>query len=208
MRRISIQPMESRAWILKTIEDYILGSICLVIAMPLMALIAIAIKFDSAGPVFFIQKRHGFNGQEIDIYKFRSMICAREDDLNIPQATENDQRFTRLGKFLRRTSLDELPQLINVLQGRMSLVGPRPHAVAHNNSYKSRINNYLSRHRIKPGITGWAQVNGWRGETDTDEKMSERVSHDIYYINHWSLMLDLRILFMTLFVGFVNRNAY
>ena len=208
MRRVSIQPMPSRAWVLKNIEDYVLGSICLAIAAPLMALIAIAIKLDSPGPVFFIQKRHGFNGQEIEVYKFRSMIYDHVDGPEVPQATKNDNRLTRLGKFLRRSSFDELPQLINVLQGRMSLVGPRPHAVAHNNSYKTRIDGYLSRHRIKPGITGWAQVNGWRGETDTDEKMAERVRHDNYYINNWSLTLDLRILFMTLFVGFVNRNAY
>ena len=208
MRRVSIQPMPSRAWILKTIEDYVLASLCLAIAAPLMVLIAIAIKLDSHGPIFFVQKRHGFNGQVIEVYKFRSMIYGHVDGLKVTQATQNDIRFTRLGKFLRRTSFDELPQLINVLQGRMSLVGPRPHAVAHNDSYKSRINGYLSRHRIKPGITGWAQVNGWRGETDTDEKMAERVRHDNYYVNNWSLMLDLRILFMTLFVGFVNRNAY
>lgn len=208
MRRLSIQPMPSRAWLLKTIEDYILGSVCLAIAAPLMALIAIAIKLDSPGPAFFVQKRHGFNGQEIEVYKFRSMVCDHVDGPEVPQATKNDARLTRLGRFLRRTSFDELPQLINVLQGRMSLVGPRPHAVEHNNAFKSHIDGYLARHRIKPGITGWAQVNGWRGETDTDEKMVERVRHDNYYINNWSLMFDLRILFMTLFVGFVNRNAY
>jgi len=208
MRRVSIQPLDSQAWILKTIEVYVLGSICLAIAAPLMALIAIAIKLDSSGPVFFFQKRHGFNGQEIEVYKFRSMIYGGAEEAVFQQATKNDQRVTKLGRFLRRSSLDELPQLINVMKGELCLAGPRPHPVELNKSFHNKINAYLSRHRVKPGITGWAQVNGWRGATDTDEKMTERVRHDIYYINNWSLMLDLKILFMTLFVGFVGKNAY
>ena len=207
-RRLSIQPFGNRGWLIKAVEDYVLGSVFLIIAAPMMALIAIAIKLTSPGPVFFKQLRHGFNGEEIWVYKFRSMIDGREEEPEVPQATKDDPRITKIGSFLRKTSLDEFPQLINVLKGEMSLVGPRPHAVEHNRSYAKRIDEYLVRHRVKPGITGWAQVNGWRGETDTDEKMRQRVKHDLYYINHWSPVLDMRILFMTLLVGFVNKNAY
>jgi putative colanic acid biosynthesis UDP-glucose lipid carrier transferase len=207
-RRMSFQPFGPRGWWLKVVEDYVLGSLCLILVAPVMVLIAIAIKLSSPGPVFFKQKRHGFNGEEIWVYKFRSMIDGRREEPEVPQATKDDPRVTRLGRFLRQSSLDELPQLINVLKGEMSLVGPRPHAVEHNRIYEKKIVEYLARHRVKPGITGWAQVNGWRGETDTDEKMGERVRHDLYYINHWSPFFDMRILFMTLFVVFMNKNAY
>jgi len=207
-RRLFVQPLSSRGWLLKEMEDFVLGSICFIIFSPVMVLIALAIKLNSPGPVFFMQSRHGFNGKEISVYKFRSMFHDRGEEPKVPQATKNDPRITSVGKILRRTSLDEIPQLINVLKGEMSLVGPRPHAIKHNQIYENKVADYLSRHRVKPGITGWAQVNGWRGETDSNEKMAERVRHDLYYINHWSLTFDIRILFMTLFVGFVNKNAY
>jgi putative colanic acid biosynthesis UDP-glucose lipid carrier transferase len=163
---------------------------------------------DSPGPVLFRQKRYGFNNNEIEVFKFRSMRHDPNPDPNVPQARKNDARITRIGAFLRKSSLDELPQLFNVLAGTMSLVGPRPHAVAHNEHYANIIDGYLGRHRVKPGITGWAQVNGYRGETDTPEKMRMRVQFDLYYIDNWSISFDLKILVMTAFVGFVHRNAY
>jgi putative colanic acid biosynthesis UDP-glucose lipid carrier transferase len=157
--------------------------------------------------VLFRQRRYGLNGEEINVYKFRSMtVC--EDGAVVTQATRNDARVTPFGGFLRRTSLDELPQLFNVLQGRMSLVGPRPHAIAHNEQYRKLISGYMIRHKVKPGITGWAQVNGLRGETDTIEKMSARVNFDIDYLKHWSLMLDCRILLRTLLIVLKRDNAY
>lgn len=207
-RRVTLMPMSPYGFVLKGVIDYVLASLCLVFLAPLMALIAIAIKLSSPGAVLFKQMRHGFSGEVISVYKFRTMIDGRGEEPGVPQATKDDPRVTRIGRFLRQSSLDELPQLINVLRGEMSLVGPRPHAVEHNRIYEERVANYLMRHRVKPGITGWAQVNGWRGETDTDDKMRMRVQHDIYYINHWSLMFDLRILFMTLSVAFVYKNAY
>jgi len=207
-KRLSIQPFGKRGWWLKAVEDYVLGSLFLIIAAPVMAVIAIAIKVSSPGPVFFTQLRHGFNGEEIVVFKFRSMTVDRREETNVPQATKDDHRVSKIGRFLRKTSLDELPQLFNVLRGDMSLVGPRPHAVAHNKIYESKVIDYLSRHRVKPGITGWAQVNGWRGETDTVEKMAERVRHDLYYIKHWSPILDLRILLMTIFLIIADENAY
>lgn len=156
----------------------------------------------------FRQRRHGWDGREIVIYKFRTMHFHQEDHDCVTQAVRDDERVTRLGAFLRHTSLDELPQFINVLQGRMSVVGPRPHAVEHNNRYKRIISRYMLRHIVKPGITGWAQVNGWRGETDTEEKMRQRVKYDLYYIDNWSLWFDIKIVFLTLFKGFTSRNAY
>lgn len=206
--RRQTQPFGSRGWIVKLIEDYTLATLFLIVAAPLMLLIALAIKLDSPGPVLFRQKRHGFSGEEIVVYKFRTMRHDRGDESEVPQATRDDPRTTRVGRFLRRSSLDELPQLINVLQGRMSLIGPRPHAVEHNNHYRTRIDGYLTRHRVKPGITGWAQVNGWRGETDTEEKMIQRVRHDLYYIQNWSPLLDARILLMTAMTLSSQRNAY
>jgi putative colanic acid biosynthesis UDP-glucose lipid carrier transferase len=202
------RPLGAWGQVLKGVEDRVLGLILLILALPVMAVIAVLVKLDSPGPVLFRQKRYGFNNNDITVFKFRSMRNDPNPDPSVPQAQRNDPRVTRIGAFLRKSSLDELPQLFNVLQGTMSLVGPRPHAVAHNEHYAAVIDGYLGRHRVKPGITGWAQVNGYRGETDTPEKMRMRVQYDLYYIDNWSLSLDLKILLMTIFVGFVNRNAY
>ena len=191
----------------KRVEDIVLGSLILVaIAIP-MLIIGILIKLTSKGPVIFKQKRYGVSGDEIQVLKFRSMNVTEDGDV-IKQAGKNDSRVTPLGKFLRKTSLDELPQFINVLQGTMSIVGPRPHAVAHNEQYRKEIFGYMLRHTIKPGISGWAQVNGYRGETDTLYKMQKRVEYDLNYIENWSLWLDLKIIFLTIFKGFINKNAY
>lgn len=200
-------PHDDLSALIKRSEDIVLASLILVLISPLLLGLAIAIKCTSKGPVLFKQRRYGIGGEEIIVWKFRSMtVC--EDGSEIRQAQKNDQRITPLGAFMRRTSLDELPQFINVLQGRMSIVGPRPHAVAHNELYRKDISGYMLRHLVKPGITGWAQVNGWRGETDTLDKMEKRVEFDLYYIRNWSLWMDLNIVFLTIFKGFVNRNAY
>lgn len=192
---------------LKRIEDIFLGSIILLLIIIPMIIIAISIKLTSKGPVLFKQTRYGLSGQPIMVWKFRSMsVC--EDGAEIKQAQKNDSRITLLGAFLRKTSLDELPQFFNVLQGQMSIVGPRPHAVAHNEMYRHDIDGYMLRHLVKPGITGWAQINGYRGETDTIEKMEKRVEYDLTYIKNWSLGLDFKIIFLTVFKGFVNKNAY
>jgi putative colanic acid biosynthesis UDP-glucose lipid carrier transferase len=192
---------------LKRAEDIVLGTlILLVIALPMLA-IAIAVKLTSAGPVFFRQRRYGLNGEVIDVLKFRSMTVAEDGD-EVRQATKDDRRVTPLGAFLRRTSLDELPQFLHVLTGEMSIVGPRPHAVAHNELYRKKIKGYMLRHKVKPGITGWAQVNGWRGETDTLEKMEKRVEHDLEYIRSWDLLWDLQIIARTVFSRKARRNAY
>jgi putative colanic acid biosynthesis UDP-glucose lipid carrier transferase len=193
-------------WI-KRLEDVVLGTVCLGVAAIPMAIIAILIKLTSPGPVFFRQRRYGLNGEVIPVLKFRTMTVA-EDGEQVRQATKNDQRITPLGAFLRRLSLDELPQLFHVVTGTMSLVGPRPHAVAHNEQFRTRIHGYMLRHKVKPGLTGWAQVNGWRGETDTLEKMEKRVEHDLEYIRRWGLMLDLKIIALTVFSPKVHRNAY
>lgn len=191
---------------IKRVEDVVLAfMILLMIAVP-MLLIAAAVKLTSRGPVFFKQRRAGLNGKQFKVFKFRSMTCC-EDGSRVTQATKNDQRVTRLGAFLRRTSLDELPQFLNVLMGDMSIVGPRPHALAHDDLYSAKIPTYSLRHSVKPGITGWAQVNGWRGETDTDDKMIKRVEHDLHYIASWSLTLDLWIIIKTA-LGGANKNAY
>jgi len=205
---ISEKPISEWNYFLKRIEDIILSLLILVLILPLLVVIATAIKLDSRGPVVFRQKRYGFNNEVFDVYKFRSMYFNRPPEQGVPQAKRNDPRVTRVGKFLRATSLDELPQVFNVLQGVMSLVGPRPHAVAHNEQYAETITGYFARHRVKPGITGWAQVNGWRGETDSHVKLENRVRHDIEYIENWSLFLDLKILFMTAFIVFVQKSAY
>lgn len=192
---------------LKRAEDLVLGSIIVaLISLPLVA-IAIAVKLSSPGPVFFRQRRYGLNGREIRVLKFRSMRVL-EDGPVVKQATKDDPRVTKVGAFLRRTSLDELPQFLQVLTGEMSIVGPRPHAVAHNEQYRALIHGYMLRHKVKPGITGWAQVNGWRGETDQLEKMAKRVEHDLAYIHDWNLFWDLRIIFLTVFGSKKNRNAY
>ena len=202
------RPISGWSSIVKATEDRLLAALALLIAGPLMALVALAVKLDSAGPVLFRQPRYGFNNQVITVRKFRTMQHGIQAEATVPQATRADPRVTRLGRFLRRSSLDELPQLFNVLDGSMSLVGPRPHAVPHNEHYAKLIAHYYARHRVKPGITGWAQVNGLRGETETPEKMERRVQYDLYYIEHWSLLLDLKILLLTLFVGLHNDNAY
>lgn len=201
-------PMIGMNRLVKAIEDRLLAAIILIFISPLLVLIALGVKFSSKGPVFFKQKRLGWDGRIIEVYKFRTMFLHYEEEGKVTQATLDDKRVTPLGKFLRRSSLDELPQFINVLQGRMSIVGPRPHALAHNELYKDSVDTYMQRHRVKPGITGWAQVNGWRGETDTLAKMQKRVEYDLYYINNWSLRFDLKIILLTLFKGFTNRNAY
>jgi putative colanic acid biosynthesis UDP-glucose lipid carrier transferase len=192
---------------IKRLVDIILSFLTLLLISPFLLFIAIGIKLSSPGPAIFKQLRYGLNGDEINIYKFRSMTT-QENGSVIKQASKNDPRLTRFGSFLRRTSLDELPQFINVLQGKMSIVGPRPHAVAHNEEYRKLVPKYMQRHLVKPGITGWAQVNGWRGQTDTLEKMQKRVEFDLFYINHWSLWMDVRIIILTVFVGFINKNAY
>jgi Undecaprenyl-phosphate glucose phosphotransferase len=202
------RPLSGWAALVKRAEDIVLSAVLLLLFLPLMLVIAVMTKLDSRGPVLFRQQRFGFNNNPISVYKFRTMYVEATNDPTVPQARRNDPRITRIGRFLRRTSLDELPQLINVLVGEMSLVGPRPHAIAHNEYYAKLIDGYLNRHRVKPGITGWAQVNGLRGETPTLEAMHERVKHDLFYIENWSIWLDLWILLRTLVVGFVHRNAY
>ena len=192
---------------LKRLEDMVLGALILMIITIPMLIIGICIKLTSRGPALFRQRRYGLNGEVIDVLKFRSMTVT-EDGAHIAQATEDDVRVTQLGAFLRRTNLDELPQFFNVLEGTMSIVGPRPHAVAHNELYRKKIQGYMLRHKVKPGITGWAQVNGWRGETDTLDKMENRVEHDLDYIRNWSLLWDLQIIFMTVFGSGSRRNAY
>jgi putative colanic acid biosysnthesis UDP-glucose lipid carrier transferase len=205
---IVTSPMIGINRIIKWLEDKILAFLILLLISPIMLLVAVLVKATSPGPVFYKQLRHGWDGKPIWIYKFRSMYQHKEQGGKVTQAQKDDKRITPFGKILRATSLDELPQFINVLQGRMSIVGPRPHALAHNEHYKNQINSYMQRHHVKPGITGWAQINGWRGETDTLEKMEKRVEYDLYYIEHWSLWFDLKIIFLTIFKGFVNKNAY
>ena len=193
-------------WV-KRAEDFVLGSLTLVLASIPMAIIAVAVKLTSPGPVFFRQHRYGLNGEPINVLKFRTMTVWEDGD-SIRQVRENDTRVTPLGAFLRRTSLDELPQFFNVITGKMSIVGPRPHAIAHNEQYRSLIEGYMLRYKVKPGITGWAQVNGLRGETDTLEKMKRRLEYDLAYIRNFSLGLDLKIIVMTLFAANARKNAY
>ncbi|GFD95566.1 undecaprenyl-phosphate glucose phosphotransferase [Alteromonas sp. KUL156] len=200
-------PMSGGAAALKRFEDIVLSSlILLIIAVPMLA-IAIGVKLSSKGPVIFKQDRYGLNGKRIKMWKFRSMTVTENKDI-VTQATKNDARITKFGAFLRRTSLDELPQFINVLKGDMSVIGPRPHAVSHNEEYRKMVDFYMLRHKVKPGITGWAQVNGWRGETETLEKMKMRIEYDLDYIRNWSLWMDFKILLLTLLRGFVHKNAY
>jgi putative colanic acid biosynthesis UDP-glucose lipid carrier transferase len=192
---------------LKKIQDLVLGSLILLLAAVPMLIIAAAVKLSSKGPIFFRQRRYGINGKEITILKFRTMTVT-EDGQTIPQATKNDSRLTPIGGFLRRHSLDELPQFVNVVRGEMSIVGPRPHAVAHNEFYRKKVKGYMLRHKVKPGITGWAQINGWRGETNDLYKMEKRVEHDLWYIRNWSFWLDLKIIFLSILRGFASPNAY
>lgn len=208
MLDLSMSPMsEPIQRVLKLLEDKLLSFMILLLISPLLLLLAIGVKLSSHGPVFYRQQRHGWNGEAFDVLKFRSMVVHTEEDGQVTQATQGDARITPFGAFLRRTSLDELPQFINVLKGDMSIVGPRPHAIAHNDYYSEQIDGYMLRHKMKPGITGWAQVNGWRGETDTLDKMQKRVEFDLWYIEHWSLWLDIKIIIMTIFKGFVHTNA-
>ncbi len=192
---------------LKRVEDLVLASLILLAVSPLMLVIALGVKLSSPGPVIFKQRRYGLDGEEIVVYKFRTMRVL-QDGPEVPQATREDPRVTRFGAFLRRSSLDELPQFINVLKGTMSIVGPRPHAVAHNEYYRQRIPAYMLRHKVRPGLTGWAQVNGWRGETETMEKMEKRIEYDLDYLRRWSLWLDLKIIILTMFRGFRDTHAY
>lgn len=205
---LSCSPMDGPARVIKRLEDMFVGGLISLLILPVCIGIAVAIKLSSPGPVLFKQYRTGINGQKFKVYKFRSMVVHQECHGEVTQAQRQDPRITRIGAFLRRTSLDELPQFFNVLQGRMSIVGPRPHALAHNEYYKDLVESYMQRHKVKPGITGWAQVNGYRGETDTLEKMQKRVEYDLWYIDNWSLWLDLKIIFLTIFKGFVGKNAY
>lgn len=205
---LSITPMVGVNRLVKALEDRVLASLILLLISPLLLLIALGVKFSSPGPVLFQQKRLGWDGQPFMVYKFRSMVIHQEGGGQLTQASKGDARITPFGAFLRRTSLDELPQFFNVLQGTMSIVGPRPHAIEHNEQYKELVDDYMLRHKVKPGITGWAQINGWRGETDTLEKMRKRVEYDLYYIENWSLWFDLRIILLTVFKGFINKNAY
>ncbi len=193
--------------LVKRLSDIVLASLIVVLISPVLLAVAIGVKLTSPGPVLFRQRRNGLDGGEIVVYKFRSMT-AQEDGWDVRQAQRNDPRITPFGRFIRRTSMDELPQFFNVLQGRMSIVGPRPHAVAHNELYRQLIKAYMVRHKVRPGITGWAQVNGLRGETDTIEKMQARVEYDLEYLRNWSLRLDLQIIVRTIRVLFFDRQAY
>jgi len=192
---------------IKRLEDIIFSILILILVSPVILLIALGVKLSSPGPVFFTQTRYGLKGEEFDVYKFRSMT-AQDNGSVIKQASKNDPRFTQFGRFIRRSNLDELPQFVNVIQGRMSIVGPRPHAVVHNEEYRKLIPKYMQRHMVKPGITGWAQVNGWRGETDTLEKMQKRVEFDLFYINHWSLWTDIKIIIRTALIGPFSKSAW
>lgn len=192
---------------IKGMSDLILASLILIIVSPLMLLLAVGVKLSSPGPVIFKQRRCGLDGTEIIVYKFRSMRVLEDGDV-VVQAKSNDSRVTRFGKLIRKTSLDELPQFINVLQGRMSIVGPRPHAISHNEMYRKVIKGYMVRHKVKPGITGWAQVNGYRGETETVESMKARIDYDIAYLKKWSLSLDIRIILKTVLLIFKDAKAY
>ncbi len=200
-------PLRGWAGVAKRASDLVMASALLLLLAPLMALIALAIRIDSPGPVLFRQRRYGLDGEEIVVYKFRSMRVA-EDGSEVPQARREDPRVTRVGAWLRQRSLDELPQFINVLQGRMSIVGPRPHAVAHNEKYRQQIRSYMVRHKVRPGITGWAQVNGFRGETDSLDKMEGRIRLDLDYLRRWSLGLDLYIMLRTARVLMGDPRAY
>lgn len=200
-------PFSDIQYFLKRLVDIVIASVALMMLMPVMIAIAITIKMTSPGPILFRQRRYGVSGQEIIVYKYRSMRV-QENGPKVVQATRHDSRITPFGAFLRKSSLDELPQLINVLQGRMSIVGPRPHAVAHNEYYRQRIQGYMLRHLVKPGITGWAQVNGLRGETETLDKMKARIDYDLQYLRQWTLWFDFIIIFKTIFVVLNRKNAY
>ncbi len=206
------RPITDWNFVVKGTFDRVVGGLMLLALAPVMALVALAVKLDSKGPVFFRQKRYGFNNELIEVFKFRSMYTEMTDAMAAKLVTKDDPRVTRVGRFIRKTSLDELPQLLNVVfKGNLSLVGPRPHAVhakAQNQLYDEVVDGYFARHRVKPGITGWAQVNGWRGETDTPEKIQRRVEHDLYYIENWSVFFDIHILLKTPISLLKTENAY
>ncbi len=202
------RPFTSWNRVVKRAEDIVLGTVMTILLAPVLLLVALVVKLDSPGPALFRQQRLGFNNNVMVVYKFRTMKHNPTPEDSVPQAQRGDPRVTRVGRFLRRSSLDELPQLLNVLKGDMSLVGPRPHAVAHNHQYAALIDDYLGRHRVQPGITGWAQVNGFRGETDTLEKMQRRVEFDLAYIDKWSVLMDLRIILLTALSLVFDRDVY
>ncbi len=205
---LSASPMFGSRKVAKAVLDYAVASVALVLLSPVMLAVALAVKLTSKGPVLFHQKRHGWNGEEITVYKFRSMAVHQEHGGQVTQAKRQDPRVTPVGRFIRKTSLDELPQFINVLQGRMSVVGPRPHAVAHNNEYVQRIPRYALRHKVKPGVTGWAQICGYRGETDTLDKMEGRIKHDLFYLENWSIWMDIKIIILTPLAAIENKNVF
>lgn len=200
-------PFNGITAITKRIEDIVLSLLILALISPVMLIICVGVKITSKGPILFKQDRYGLDGRKIEVWKFRSM-SVMDNGSEIKQVTKNDPRVTRFGAFIRKTSLDELPQFFNVLQGTMSIVGPRPHAVAHNEQYRAIVDRYMLRHKVKPGITGWAQINGYRGETDTLEKMEKRIQCDLEYIQNWSFWMDIKIIFITIFKGFVGKKAY
>jgi Undecaprenyl-phosphate glucose phosphotransferase len=205
------RPLTDWDRVLKNIEDKVLAVVLLLLAAPVMAIVALAVRFESKGPILFKQKRFGFNNELVEVWKFRSMFVEMSDATASKLVTKDDPRVTRVGRFIRRTSLDELPQFFNVLTGEVSLVGPRPHATgakADADPYQTVVESYFARHRMKPGITGWAQINGWRGETDTHEKIQRRVECDLYYIDHWSVLFDLYIIAMTPLALLSKKNAY
>ncbi|MCP5364269.1 MAG: exopolysaccharide biosynthesis polyprenyl glycosylphosphotransferase [Hyphomicrobiales bacterium] len=210
-RHIATAPLTGWSGLVKLLEDKCVAGIVLPLFAPIMLLVALAIKVESPGPVLFRQKRYGFNNKLIEVWKFRSMYHHLRDEHASTLASRGDSRITRVGAFIRRTSLDELPQLINVLKGDMSIVGPRPHALkakAGGRLYQEVVTEYAVRHKVKPGLTGWAQVNGWRGETEVEEQIIRRVEYDLYYIENWSLCLDIKILLMTAVCGWTGQNAY
>jgi exopolysaccharide biosynthesis polyprenyl glycosylphosphotransferase len=205
--QLTRRPLTRSEIIQKRLFDLVFAAAALLVSTPLLILVALLIKLDSPGPIFFVQRRFGFNQQPFRIIKFRSMRTL-DDGAVIQQARPDDPRLTRIGRWLRRWNIDEIPQLFNVLTGDMSLVGPRPHALSHDREYEHRISLYARRHNMKPGITGWAQIHGLRGETDTDEKMRKRVEYDLFYIDNWSLWLDLKIIVRTVLSRTSYQNAY
>jgi Undecaprenyl-phosphate glucose phosphotransferase len=205
------KPIADWNMVVKSLFDRLVGGLILLLCLPILAATAIAIRLDSPGPVLFRQRRYGFNNELIEIFKFRSMYVEATDANAVRLVTKSDPRVTRVGRFIRKVSLDELPQLFNVVRGELSLVGPRPHAMqakAEHRLYEEAVDGYFARHRVKPGMTGWAQINGWRGETDTQEKLQQRVEHDLYYIENWSLLFDIYILLRTPFALLKTENAY
>ena len=200
-------PLSRAEVVQKRVFDLVFASLALIALTPLLVAVAILIKLDSPGPIFFVQRRYGFNQQPFRIIKFRTMGVS-EDGAIVPKTTRGDPRLTRIGRWLRRWNIDEIPQLFNVLTGDMSLVGPRPHALSHDHDYERRISLYARRHNVKPGITGWAQINGYRGEIDSDDKIRKRVEYDLFYIDNWSLWLDLKIIARTVLSPEAYRNAY